>query len=154
MSNFLYDLDAHQTIGVVKREWPDPDILLPADEDKISIQLQYERLMQGHRLKSYSRPNHSYKDALSLFHNAKPRDLDIISRKFPNRDLKDKDLKATNRLYETQAIPDSVAKRVIRLWGNGEGKSLRRISREVGIALSTVQNIIKKRPHDTQIRPI
>ena len=144
MSQLIYDLDSHQTIGVVKREWPDPYMLLPTDEDKMSIRLQHERLMQGHKLRSYTIPNHTYDDALALFHNAKPEDLDIICRNPPDRDLEEQRLRATQRLYRTQAIPSSAKERVIRLWGNGKGKSLRRISREVGIAKSTVQNIIKK----------
>ena len=125
-------------------------MLLPTDEDKMSIRLQHERLMQGHKLRSYTIPNHTYDDALALFHNAKPEDLDTICRNPPDRDLEEQRLKATNRRYRTQAIPSSAKERVIRLWGNGEGKSLRRISREVEIALSTVQNIIKNRPQGTE----
>ena len=134
----IYDKNANCTIGVVKHD----DIpCIPTDP--ISNYLVGEADGLGHTLKLIS-TEWSYQKALKLFHEAKPGEVDIICREPASREVYEKHLKATDRIYRTQAIPTPVKERVIRLWANGEGKSFRRIAREVGIALSTVQKIIKE----------
>jgi len=76
VAHFLYDLDTHRTIGVARAGF-EPDQLLASTEDPVSIRLQFEALMAGHRLKAFPIPEAAYPEALKLFHQGKELVLEM-----------------------------------------------------------------------------
>ena len=59
MSHFIYDLDTHRTVAVVRADLEHPDMAIPSSEDPVSIRMQWESIMAGHQLKVYPLPSSS-----------------------------------------------------------------------------------------------
>ena len=109
-------------------------------KDPVSVMLTSEAQQLGHRLKLVPF-DYDYKKTLRFFRNTDGDDPDVICWKPPPKEVEESNLKGTARTYRTQAIPEHIKDRVIVL--REKGKSLRTISREIGIALSTVQKLLK-----------
>ena len=145
MSSFLYDLNSHQTIGVVKRDWPDAGMLLPSDEDPITIRLQFEMLMKDHRLRFYSIPDESYAEALKLFHQGK--ELVLEMHRFNPKEIdksrveREERLRSTGRQHSSQKLSPEIKNKVRDMAKAGFSQS--KIAKRLKISQSSVSNILK-----------
>ena len=135
MTALIYDTDVNRTVGILEESNGPPY----APKDPVSKMLTSEAEQLGHRLKLVPF-DHDYKKTLKFFRNTDGDAPDLICWEPPPKEVEESNLKATKRVYKTQAIPEQIKERVIRL---RKGMSLRRVSREVGLALSTVQKILK-----------
>ena len=136
MTALIYDRDTAKTVGILEEAHEPP--YLP--KDPVSVMLTSEAQQLGHRLKLVPF-DYDYKQTLRFFRNTNGDDPDVICWKPPPKEVEESSLKDTARIYKTQAIPEHIKDRVILL--RKKGMSLRRVSREIGIALSTVQKILK-----------
>ena len=136
VTSLIYDIDTAKTVGILEEAHEPP--YLP--KDPVSVMLTSEAQQLGHRLKLVPF-DCDYKRTVKFFRNTDGDDPDVICWEPPAKEVEESSLKDTARIYRTQAIPEHIKDRVILL--REKGKSLRRISREIGIALSTVQKILK-----------
>ncbi len=134
----VFDRTTHLTVGVVEAD--SMELVLPPDP--VSWILTSEAAALGHLLETVPYRG-SYEAALRRFRRHEPDQADMAFE-HPAVDVakEEKKYKKQGRRSRTDRIPDKIRIKIVAL--RNKGKSLRKLSKQFDVSLSTIQRILEE----------